>query len=351
MSTERLLILNQSMNENHSALAHQLDVARELSKYFESVQVVTASASLFGKKEVKNLKVIDLDWERLPRIKKIILFYSKILIVIVRFRPQVIFSHMTTFQSLLVAPISRVLRIPHYLWYAHKQNSLSLRIAHLLTNGVITSTINSYPISGKKVSIIGQGISLSKFFLPLRHRYVSKKLVHVGRIDKSKKIEEIVKVALDLRCLNPEISVDFIGKPLREDSDEYLASLMTKFHGDIEQQFVRFIGPMRRDDLRDTLCNYDLFLHAYEGSMDKVLLEAALLGLPVVTLNSEFNKLVSTPTHLSQGSLIERSRAWLGLDPLTQLEISKQRQEIVRDHHSLDTWTRKLVAILKNAKN
>ena len=70
---------------------------------------------------------------------------------------------MTSIQSTFISPLTRVLRIRHYLWYAHTSNNIYLQISRALTNGIITSTPGSCPIKGRKVYPIGQAVD-SKVF-------------------------------------------------------------------------------------------------------------------------------------------------------------------------------------------
>ena len=94
----------------------------------------------------------------------------------------VLFSHMTSVQSAFISPITRVIKLKHYLWFAHTSNGILLKVSRLLTNGIITSTRGSCPLKGSKVYPIGQSINSQKFKKKNSKAQSVKNLVHGQRI-------------------------------------------------------------------------------------------------------------------------------------------------------------------------
>jgi hypothetical protein len=70
---------------------------------------------------------------------------------------------MTSVQSAFISPITRIIRLRHYLWFAHTSNGIFLKVSRLLSNGIITSTPGSCPLKGNKVYPIGQSINSKNF--------------------------------------------------------------------------------------------------------------------------------------------------------------------------------------------
>ena len=149
----RLLITNYTMSSTHSVLSHQSDCVRNLSPYFEQVFVLTGSCN--SEPPPENVNVVNANWDSNARVQSIFRFLKNFWRIVIRFKPQVVFSHMTTLQSVLMGPILRLLRIRHVMWYAHTSSSFLLRIAYLFSDSVVTSTVGSFPWQGKKVVAIG----------------------------------------------------------------------------------------------------------------------------------------------------------------------------------------------------
>ena len=342
----KLLILNQTMNRLHPALSHQVDVVRGLSNHFEQVQVVSVSNGSDNKDLPQNISAVYLNWSSKSRLAKILHFCSTVLPLIAKFKPDVIFSHMTTIQSLLLAPLSLILRIPHYLWYAHSSSSITFRLTSFMVTGILTSTHGSCPISSNKVFYVGQGIDLDKFRLPISNKQFNK-LAYFGRLDPSKDIDGLLLTASQLKRQNEMTSFDIIGTPLRPQSSEYIENLKNKWENVYQEKWFRILESVPREQLRDKFKDYDIFIHAYQGSLDKVLLEATLAGLPVITLNNEYNRLFSSPSELSGGSLLQRVNNWCQLDLHTRNRILQQRQSLVVEKYSLVAWCGSVTNILK----
>ena len=179
-----ILIFNYCMDENDPILSQQTQVVSRLLEHYSEVTVITGRVGKYQKHP--NLKVINSKWVAGKNIKNALRFLRKAIPVFIKNRPEVIFSHMTEVQSFLVSLISYVLKIKHFLWYAHTTKSFFLNWNYFLLNGIITSTPGSCPIDGSKIHAIGQAVDAAQF--PLRNLSDIKlsKLVHIGRFDKSK---------------------------------------------------------------------------------------------------------------------------------------------------------------------
>ena len=206
LSRTHLLIINYAMDENSQVFSHQVDLVNKLAEKYDKVSVLTG---LVGFYEVSNnVEVISFNWVQGKKFLSLFRFVFMFFQVLSQNQFSCIFSHMTSVQSAFISPITRVLRIKHYLWYAHRSNNIYLLISSALTNGVITSTPGSCPIKGRKVFAIGQSVDSKVFDRKSRLDAPIKNLIHIGRFDPYKNIEEIVTGVKKIRDTYPTFVYD-----------------------------------------------------------------------------------------------------------------------------------------------
>src|SRR6187551_2737328 len=123
----RLVFVTQTVDADHPVLAQTVDLLRALAARCESVTVLCDSVGRndlpgnvrFGTFGARNRLVRGLRFARaaagslLPR----------------RTRPDAVVVHMVPLFVLLLAPLTKVLRVPVYLWYTHWNAGRSLRLA------------------------------------------------------------------------------------------------------------------------------------------------------------------------------------------------------------------------------
>jgi glycosyltransferase involved in cell wall biosynthesis len=352
-----LLVLNYSMDPDNQVFSHQLEVVRKLSPHFNEIRVVTADKNI-SSDFPNNVRVYTSNWRVWSNLTNVLSFYKTFYNATKNFENYVIFSHMTEVQSVLAAPLTFYQNTPHFLWYAHKSKSLYLRLNHSLLNGIITSTPGSCPIESEKVRVIGQGIDENLFVFRKNNklrRDCKLNLVHVGRLDPSKGIQNIINETLNSSWLNHFEKLLFIGAPTPTQLD-YQVELEKANSHLISLRKLFFLGPIARHSLPSILKSCDLFVHSFNGSLDKSLVEATMLGMPVVTCNAEYQKIFGTWTQSSTNVTFELSQE---LDSFMQLresnpetlvyEISRRRN-IALNQHSLENWITELLKILKGSQ-
>ncbi len=289
-----------------------------------------------------NMTVVPTGWVNGSKLLSALRFLRIGTWVLIRHRPDVIFCHMTEVQNLILAPLARIVRIPIYLWYAHMSLSPYLKISYVLSNAIITSTKFSCPIKGKKVIEIGQAIDSATFNGP-EFRGPIRKLTHLGRFDESKNISALIDTVSDMRNEYPELTLEIIGTPSNPKNQSYANSILKKYE---EEKWLNFLPSIPRAQVPNKLIESDCFIHAYEGSLDKILVEATFVRKPVVTRNhgylEEFGTWSdSTPTtlELELRSLLKRS------DQEIAIEVNR-RHEIATNNHDISSWVGKLNSIL-----
>lgn len=352
--TRNLLILNYAMDPNDQVFAHQIEVVRKLAPHFESIRVITASENSFNEYP-GNVEVFLSKWEYESNISNLLSFYKVLRKATQGFRNYSIFSHMTEVQSALILPLTIFLNIPHFLWYAHQSKSLFLKINLAFLTGIVTSTSGSCPVESKKVHVIGQGIDEKLFGNTLRKDLVQKdKLiaVHVGRIDKSKEIQNIIDNSVRSNMSSAFDKLLLIGEPTKNNKD-YQEEIKVMNSDLISMGKILFVGKVSRSALPDFLATCDLFIHSFNGSLDKALVEATMLGLPVVTNNAEYQRLFGvwtrfpTSTNFSLNQEIDSFLHLKKVNPVLVATEIRRRRLIAINEHSLERWIAKLVNVLK----
>lgn len=350
MGSNLLIILNYSMNSTDPIFSHQLESAAELSKNFDRTVVITSKP--YKKQHPDSIKVFSTGWIEGRSFLNAIVFYSIFLRILAPaiFRGKVfVFSHMTEVQSTLIAPLTRFLRVRHFLWYAHASKSKYLSWCHFWLTGIVTSTKGSCPISSQKVHIIGQAISLKFFNHKESNLQPLTKLVHIGRFDPSKNLERILNFVEKIRLTIPEITFYQVGGASN--------SLYTKDSKRIQEKYsecdwVTFSPNVSREDIPDILISSGCFIHAFSGSLDKTILEATASKVPVVTINKEYLQIFGSWQRAESNIDLESEYlAVISIDRATlNLELER-RQRIVETDHGLKQWSDKIASILLDRKS
>ena len=109
--------------------------------------------------------------------------------------------------------------------------------------------------------------------------------------------------------------------------------------------WVRVRGRAARSELPLVYGDADVFIHAFRGSLDKVLVEAALSGLPVVTENDEFQKIFRI-FGIRSASISGQLVNLLSSDESVISEIVESNYQTALIKHELVGWITKIVASL-----
>ncbi len=341
---KNLLIVNFTMDSTNSVLSHQVVAVEKLAPDFHQVIVLTADAGSYVAH--KNIRVVSTSWENGKPLKNVFSLYREFFKVIKSNSIDVVFSHMTDLQTALLVPLTRIMGIKHFLWYAHKHQSRYLYFSSFFLNGIITSTPGSCPIKGPKVSPIGQGVDVGFFPFKTHDLHGDLKCIHVGRFDYSKKIESLIDTGIELRELNFPLSLTLIGDPSNTKARKYQQSVIDAYQFCQSSGWLHFSPAVNRNDLPNLLENFDVFIHAYMGSLDKTLIEATLSGLPVVTTNPEYIENFGSWTGSDRASLKEE---FLALLTYTRDELAielKRRRDFAANHHSLENWAKQVNQLL-----
>ena len=346
--SDSLYIINYVVDEESAVLSHQIEAVRNLAPHFKSVLVLTGKVGKITSLP-RNVQVVNTNWVPNQNVRNVIRFYTFFLQSYNFEDRPVIFSHMTALQSALIAPLMKILRIRHFLWYAHKKNNTYLRFCTLFVNGFITSTSGSFPAKTRNLFVIGQAIDQDQF--KARNLPISglSKFVHIGRMDPIKNVPEIIEVLSKIHAKNDLITFTQIGSPTDPRFNFKSQYPLMQMHPFEKLRWLSFQENLKRSEVPKCLLKYDIFIHAFRGSLDKSLVEATFTRMPVVTVNLEYLSIFGSWSKNSntEVTLETEVSALLGL---TNDQISKEcerRSVIALAGHSLENWTISLVDILK----
>ena len=351
MGKKHLLILTYEMDELSQVFSHQIGIVNELSKFFDKVTVLTGKIGSYNVSP--NVRVYSSNWQSGKRLSSAAKFMFVFLRLLILNRFSVIFSHMTSVQAALISPVTRILRIKHLLWYTHTSDNFALRICNLFTNGILTATAGSCPLSGSKIHVIGHSIDTKIFKRKSSINFPINSFIHVGRFDPSKNISLIIQTLQNLRLTKSDVNFTNIGLPSGEANATYYQNIISEFDRDKNLTWVKFKSSVPRQTLPSFLNNFDCFIHAFNGSLDKAVLEATFIGLPVVTINPEYKKIFGSwdkGNRLSEHTLLEELNSLLSLtieELNTELD---KRYQIAQKDFELEEWARRVITVMDNLR-
>lgn len=325
------------MDQNHPIFSHQVQAVCAISQFYSEVTVITGKVGDF---EVpSNVKVIDTNWTTGKNIGNVYRFLFNAFKYVLRTRVAV-FSHMTEVQSALIAPLTKFLRIPHYLWYAHKSESRYLLWCHWWLDGIITSSAGSCPVSGLKVHAIGQGIDPVMFQPQVeRKEFTNFPLIHFGRFDPSKNILEIINVCEKFIKKGFNLTFTQVGSPSTTNYERIANEIKSNHES---TSWITFLPSLPRQELSNMLSRSYAMIHAFRGSLDKTLIEATMQKIPVITLNEEYLEIFGRWSNHPILSLENELETVIGLTPRLISGELHRRYEIAIQSHSLSHWAESL---------
>ena len=347
MGKKHLLILTYEMDELSQVFSHQIEIVNELSKSFNKVTVLTGKIGSYNVNP--NVKVYSSNWQSGKRIYSITSFLFIFLRIVLHNRPTTIFSHMTSVQSAFAAPITSLLRIRHYLWYAHSSNNVYLKVSHFFLNGIFTATDGSCPIKSTKVKVIGHSIDPLVFSRKNEVNFPIKRFLHIGRFDPVKNIELIVKTICEEKKLHLNVTFDNFGSPSKEGYTEYKNKVIKDYSTGKNLEYIKFNTSVYRNKLPNIIKSYDVFIHACDAGLDKSILETTLTGLPVVTINKQYLEIFgywTTNSDTSQVSLTSEALALLSFSNKDLIVELDRRYKIALQHADIRLWASKVKNII-----
>jgi hypothetical protein len=138
-----------------------------------------------------------------------------------------------------------------------------------------------------------------------------------------------------------------IGNTSNSESLSWAEQVVKDSKSSVDSNAVVFKKAIKREEVPRILARSDCFFHAYVGSLDKSLIEATMVGVPVVTLNPEYIQIFG---RWCNDKTLTLGSEYLALRSLSQTDLQfeiDRRYKVAIDHHSLKNWIKQLESILK----
>jgi hypothetical protein len=350
----RLIVVNYSMSSKSLVFSHQREVVRELSQFFETVEVFTTEVS--SEPLPRNVKVSHIPWKGNSPLRNVVTVLKLLYPVLIRNRTSVLFTHMTDVHAAILAPLTWLLKMRHILWYAHANNSKYLLWSSFFISKIVSSTPRSCNLSlnKSKVLYINQGVDSKNFPYYARSQKRLCKVLNYGRLDPSKNIHMFPDLIFELNRSPNTYSIDIFGRPTNLESEKYFLDVLLSHKVKNQEASITFHDSIARALIPDIAKRYDIFLNLFSGSLDKTLIETTLMGLPVVTWNREYCAQFGTWSNSSVRETQEFIiKEFESINSLKEIELQNEvnrRLGLALENHSFEGWVNRLVCVLKKGE-
>lgn len=344
----RLLIVTQSLNSKNPLLGFFVFWVKEFAKNFSFVTVICLEK---GECDLpNNVKVLSLGKEEgKSRLKHLLRFYRYIWQE--RASCDVVFVHMNPIYVILGGIFWRVWGKKIGLWYTHKHVDLKLKMATLFSHIIFSASKESFRLNTKKLIVTGHGIPTDLFPKSVRSNIGSPlKLIIAGRVSPIKQIEKAIYILKELNSiLNTTLTI--AGGPTNTEDELYLDKVRLTVQRTGVADRVHYLGHIPFSKMFSILKEHDIMLHTSQtGSLDKVVLEALLSSVLVITENESFKSDFQDIGMFVGGEVeqfVEKIKI-LQSSPLLQNEARKFGFEWVIRNHSLTNLIPKIRVVYDN---
>ena len=397
---DRVVFVTQAYTPGETLLGVTADWVRALGTRFSGVDVIAQrapGAPLLLPRARTPLRVASMGKDRgLGRVGQSAALVASI--ARAARRASAIFVHMVPRYVLFAAPVARLAGVPIILWYAHGTADRTLRLAMPFVDRVVTPTRDSFPLAGPgvdgKVRVTGHGIDV------MRHA-PGGAVAEPGLVLSAGRLSPVKRHELAIEAVNggPEGSrLVIAGSPLHAGDVAYRDRLVSQsaFARDpgegasseeassyasplrplrpLPERPPRILRPLPRCDGRGAM-NHSarisfvgdvafeempatyrrawVLAHASRtGSLDKVVLEAAACGTPVVSSAPSSRAVLDAVPGLSvpdgdDEAFVARVREVLGWSAERREAAGRALRLAVVSGHSLDHWADRVASAIR----
>jgi len=359
----KLLIVTQRVDINDDVLGFFHSWILEFAKNCEKVTVICLEKGerdlpehvkvlSLGKEEHNNFQLI-FNFKILKRLKYLLNFYRYIWRE--RKNYDIIFIHMNPQYALIGAPFWKLWGKKIGLWYAHGHTSFILRVSAKLVDVIFTSTKSGCRIRSKKIKVVGQGIEINNSAF---HNVAACKshddnifsIITVGRISPVKDYKTILAAAEIFLKNVCNFKIDIVGQAGLPKHEKYLDSLKKLVEEKGLENYINFVGAVPNKKIGSFLSSADLFVNmSRTGSLDKAILEAMAVKLPILTCNEALDEVLGIYKEVLMykkgdfAALAEKMRWIYLMGSDERRKIGEDLRIIVVKYHSLEQLIVKMV--------
>ncbi|MDO8648409.1 MAG: glycosyltransferase [Candidatus Peregrinibacteria bacterium] len=320
----KLLIVTQKVDAIDPILGF---FHRWLQEFAGECKHLTVIGQLVGKHDLpKNVRVLSLGKEKgRGKWGQVLRYWG--LLWKHRREYDAVLVHMVPIWVVFGIPLTVLLRKPVYLWYEARGKRWPLKVALRIVRKVFSASLHGMPLPSQKSVITGHGID-TELFRPGGEREEGL-LVSVGRITKAKRLDVL------LRCLKElprHFRLSIVGVPITMEDRSYLSVFNEKVRAGGFKARVT-IHPLPQEHLVPLLQRAQIFLHASETSLDKVVLEAMSCGCMVLSCSPAARDVLPPECFCTPEKMASCLKSLLALPPEERASLAKElRRRITTDH-------------------
>jgi len=352
----RLLWFNLATDLDDPILAFTSSWIRAIAKNVDSIHVITMR---LGRAELpENVRIYSVGKEKqFSEPRRAWEFYRLIVRILHQEPIDVCFSHMIPIFTVLGYLPLKLHGVPIITWYAHRQRSFTLRLAHHLSDWMVSTNASSYPYESNKLQILGQGIDTELFKPKAMVSPAEPPLIlFVGRLSPIKDPLTFIRAAR-LLSNNHRFQVAVIGQILEHDR-EYSGMVLEEIEQLQKTIPAQFIPGMGQNQLVSWYqkCFALVNCSPSDHSLDKTVLEAMACGKLALTSILGFEETMGqeVPLLLFRSSdpqdLAGKLANLLKLPAQTIRKMSNGLRVQTLQHHSLGNLAGNLNALLHKLK-
>jgi len=249
----------------------------------------------------------------------------------------VVFVHMNPEYLVAAGWLWKLLGKKTALWYVHKSKSL-LRLAMPFADIILTVSNETFPIANSKVSAVGHGVD-TDFFHPISAVDNSYRVVSVGRVSPRKNTGVMIDQVLAFARGKHDVRFDVYGTSVTAEEKKYETELTTRLPSLDTDEIVTLKGPVSHSAVPSALLGATVFLNMGEtGGVDKAVLEAMSMGIPVISTSRAHAPLLARYPQLVADGADDVPRALqyvYALPHTVRTAIGGDLRETVVESHSL----------------
>ena len=288
--------------------------------------------------KVENLVVITINGNKVTKLLKL---NKAIYSAIIKEKIDLVFCHMYPEFTILAALYAKLFKKPVATWYEHGSISIRLRLAHLLTNRIISASRQGFQLDSDKHVILGHGID-TELFKPANK--LGSNLLSVSRISRSKNLTAIIDAYSKIKD-SPNLVI--VGSPAGQDGRLYIDEIKRQVANINMQDKIIFTGGINHKQLTEKYNSGQIFINtSHTGSIDKAGLEAISSGLLLLTTNKAFAEILGNYKSLllaENHNLADKLAALLKLPENKKKEIASYLRQQIIDNHSADNLISRMV--------
>ena len=208
-----------------------------------------------------------------------------------------------------------------------------LLLAERVSSAVLTDRRCSFPLESEKVIAIGHGIDLERFPCTRREPADGLHVLALGRTSPAKGYETILRAAalagVDLELRGPSFTEEERAERVR-----------------LEALGARVEQPVPYAEVPALLFRKDVLVNNMrEGSLDKVVYEAAATCMPVLASNSGFDDVLPVDLRFSRDDADGLAAKLVQLRDTNRNELGIALRAAVEERHSVGHWADEVLRV------